>query len=316
MALAIGGISLAATASSTRDPVLSIAGGRFQIDGRDTFVLGVSLFDALGSSPPRDADLDALRAWGVKLVRVWAHWNEPIYQSDGALTPVGRGRLTALVDRLAARQLLLELVLLRPGQLPGQRYAVFASESARVRAVESITTALRQRRHVIFDLYNEHDHPDGPISHAAARRLRDAVKAADPGRLVTISSTDAHLVGTDAARNLSEEIGTGPHAVAVDLVAPHFPRTDDWAIATGERVRALQAATGGRTLPIYLNEENRAEPKEIIPADVFRTAYMEAVKSGAAGWVFHTAAGFSLGARPFIDALGAEERKGLERIGR
>ena len=135
--------------------------------------------------------------------------------------------------------MLIELVLLRPGQLPGEGAAMFASEAARSRSVESITTALVPYRNVLFDLYNEHDHPGGRISHAAGRALRDRVKTIDPARIVTISSTGSHLMGNSGQvdanqkKNLLEEAGTGQDAVGVDVVTPHFPRTDDWAAATG-----------------------------------------------------------------------------------
>jgi len=247
-----------------------------------------------------------------------------MYQRDGALTPVGRTRLLRLVDRLGARGLILELVLLRPGQLPGQRYTALASAEARVRAVTDITVALKDHRNVLFDLYNEHDHPDGPISHRDARALRDAVKGADPSRLVTISSTGGHLVsgqsrvGADEARNVREEASLDAGAVGVDVVAPHFPRTEDWATSTGARINALRAALNaiGRPLPIYLNEERRAEPDAAIAADLYERAFVAARDAGAAGWIFHTAAGFALHERPFVEALGANERAGLERIAR
>src|SRR5205807_5650478 len=134
-------------------------------------------------------------------------------QSAGALTATGRSRLLTLVKRLQTRGLVLELVLLRPGQLPGQQFHVFSSEASRLRAVREIASTLRSYRRVLFDLYNEHDHPDGPISHTAARALRDATKAVDPARIVTISSTEYHLmtgdgrIGDDEARNLREEAG-------------------------------------------------------------------------------------------------------------
>jgi hypothetical protein len=111
-------------------PAVAVSGQKIVVDGQATFLSGVSLFDALGPTPPRDQDLDALRTWGVNTVRVWAHWHEPIYQKDGALSAAGRSRLLALVQRLQARGLLLELVLLRPGQLAGQGYTAFASEAA------------------------------------------------------------------------------------------------------------------------------------------------------------------------------------------
>ncbi len=196
--LAIGALALATfvipAQGQVSGPAISVSGAALQIDGRPAFLTGVSIFDALGTVPPRDADLDTLKNWGVNTVRVWAHWHEPIHQSDGTLSAAGRSRLLALVRRLQSRGLILELVLLRPGQLPGQPFPVFASEAARARAVETMTTELRPFRNVLFDLFNEHDHPDGPITHAAARTLRDKVKAIDGARVVTISSTELHLV--------------------------------------------------------------------------------------------------------------------------
>jgi hypothetical protein len=227
----------------------------------------------------------------------------------------------ALAERLQRRGLFLELVLLRPGQLRGQPAALFASEAARVRAVEAITDVLRPFRNIVFDLYNEHDHPDGPITHAAARALRDRVKARDTSRLVTISSTERHLLTKDGAideENLRGEAGTGGGSVAVDIVAAHFPRTDEWAAATGDRIRTVRAALTrmGMQPPIYLNEERRAVSPERIAPDLYGRALSLAKSAGAAGWIFHTAAGFELRTKPFLDALTGDERAALDALGR
>lgn len=308
--------------AARRPAAITVSGTSFHVDGRQTFLLGVSLFDALGSTPPRDRDLDQLVEWGVGIVRVWAHWLEPIYQADGALTAEGRRRLLTLTERLRARGQILELALLKPGQMPGQGSAIFPTEAARVRAVQSITSALRGYRNVIFDLYNEHDHPGGPISHAGARALRDAVKAIDPARLVTISSTGGHLVsaasvvGPAEERNLREEAGTGPEAVGVDIVAPHFPRTDDWAAATAARIAAVRAVVDkmGRPLPIYLNEERRSDERVALDPAAYRDAFAKARQAGAAAWLFHTAAGFGLAKKPFLEALAPNERTALSTL--
>lgn len=303
-------------------PALTVAGQAFQIDGRVEFLPGVSLFDALGPTPPRDQDLDAIKSWGVKIVRVWSHWNVPIYDADGTLTASGDRRLIQLVRRLQSRGLILELVLLRPGQLPGQPFAIFTSEGARLRAIESITIALREYGNVLFDLFNEHDHGDGPITHVALRVLRDKVKALDPDRVVTVSSTEYHLIDGDSrvgepqARNLREEAGTDAGAVGVDVVAMHAPRTKGWAAATAGRVAALRSSLDqiDRRLPIYLSEENRASGDVRLPADEYRRAITGARQAGAAGWVFHTEAGFELRTQPFLNALNPEERTALSRL--
>jgi len=315
-------VLMAAARLPAAGPSLSVSGTTLQLDGRPVFLLGASLFDALGPAAPRDQDLDALKSWGVTIVRAWAHWHEPIYGADGALTAQGLARLLALSTRLSSRGLVLELVLLRPGQLPGQPYAVFASPEARLRAVDAMTTALRDSRHVMFDLYNEHDHPDGPVSHAELRVMRDRVKAIDPRRVVAVSSTGNHLItadgriGADEARNLAEEAGTAATAVAADVVAVHFPRTDDWAASTAARVGAVRAALDrlGRTLPIYLNEERRAAPQTPVPPADYQRAVSGARQGGAAGWLFHTAAGFDLTRQPFTEALTPAERTGLEQL--
>ncbi len=316
------GALLLTLAASTSHPELRVGRRTFTVDGRARFLLGVSLFDALGQTPPRDEDLDAIRASGISIVRVWAHWHDPIYARDGALTPEGRDRLERLVARLAARRLTLELVLLRPGQMPGQPYAAFASADARTRAVEELTRALLPDRDALFDLCNEHDHPDGPLTHAEARVLRDAVKRIDPARVVTISSTEYHFVsakGTieaEGRRNLQEEAGSGPGEVGVDVLSAHLPRTADWAKATGPRVTVLLRALGGiaATMPLYLSEENRSKPGETIPTAAYLDAARQAREAGAAGWVFHTEAGFDLARRPFLDALVPEERAALDRL--
>lgn len=320
---------LAWTLSSHMAPAVAqakieVAGTQFVVDGQAGFLVGVSLFDALGSTPPRDADLDAIRKWGIRVVRVWAHWKTPIYGTDGTLTQDGRERLGRLVRRLDERRLILELVLLRPGQLPGEPFASFAGPAARRTAVEEIATALKGRTNVLFDLYNEHDHSEGPISHAEARTLRDAVKRIDPGRIVTISSTEYHILTPDGRidetglANLAAEAGTGAAAVGVDVLAVHFPRTADWSQTTGARIAAIRKALQNvrQVLPIYLSEEKRdAEGEQPIPANDYLAAARLARQEGAAGWVFHTSAGFALAEKSFLDALTTEERRALSTLG-
>ena len=103
-------------------------------------------------------------------------------------------------------------------------------------------------------------------------------------------------------------------AVGVDLVAAHLPRTDDWAAATGARVRALRAVLdkAGRSVPIYLNEERRADDGKPLGAASYARAVTEARSAGAAGWVFHTTAGFELTKTAFLDAISADERAGCK----
>ena len=195
MAAAIGAFALVAFVAAAPRPALTVDAKAFQLDGHPQFVVGVSLFDALGRAAPRNQDLDALKSWGINLVRVWAHWHEPIYLPDGTLSEPGRTRLVQLAKRLR-----LARVRLRAGPAasrPTSRTAVadvHVGCGSRCKAVQVDHRALREYRNVVFDLYNKHDHRERSDSHRAARALRDKVKAIDPARLVTISSTEYHIV--------------------------------------------------------------------------------------------------------------------------
>ena len=298
---------------------LATSGNQLLSGGRPLFLQGLSLFDALGDTPPRDDVLDRLRSWGVNDVRVWADWRRPVYDADGRLTAAGARCLVALARRLEARGLVFELVLLRPGQLPGQSAARFTSAAARERAVANLTRAMLPFRLALFDVFNEHDHPHGPITHADAGRLRDIVKDIDPARLVTMSSTGSHIVGPDGSISAADGANLRAEVLEtrVDIVAVHLPRTDDWARATQSRVLALRATLQSMRLvvPVYLNEENRAGAGGPTPAaeDYWRAA-QGAKAAGAVGWVFHTDAGFDLTAHPFLAALRPPERRALEGL--
>src|SRR5204863_5277748 len=116
--IAIVALIAAVSVVSAKEPTLTVSGKSLLVDGQPAFLLGVSLFGALDVATPPDRDLDTLKTWGVRIVRVWAHWHVPIYQADGDLSPAGRGRLLQLAEHVGARGMILELVLLRPGQLP------------------------------------------------------------------------------------------------------------------------------------------------------------------------------------------------------
>jgi hypothetical protein len=70
----------------------------------------------------------------------------------------------------------------------------------------------------------------------------------------------------------------------------------------------------GRSIPIYLNEERRADDGKPLGAANYARAVTEARSAGGAGWVFHTTAGFQLTKTAFLDAISADERAGLARL--
>lgn len=277
---------------------LVIDGEGFRFDGAPIFLLGVSYFDG------RDwqaADLDGLAQRGWNLVRVWLDWSDDgFFGPDGALSEDGSQALLELVAAARARDMIVDVTILDPELL------VFPADTDhRVVAVQSVTTALLDANNVLFDVMNEHDHPSGPIAHDEGGTITAAVKAIDPDRIVTISSTGGHLIaddGTVQAAMVDEELDV----VGIEVVTPHLPRTPDWASVTGLRVGNLRAhlQQHGASVPIYLQEEARRGHSGLDPsAEEFVLAAQQARDSGAAGWIFHTDAGFELGPEGFFALL-------------
>jgi hypothetical protein len=82
---------------------LGVDGSRFTLDGKPTFLLGMSYYGALGA--PADfvrRDLDDLQARGFNWVRVWATWvadgnDVSAVDHDGSAKQPGLARLLTLV---------------------------------------------------------------------------------------------------------------------------------------------------------------------------------------------------------------------------
>ncbi len=276
---------------------LAIDGDRFTFDGAPIFLLGVSYFDARDWSP---SDFDGLSQRGWNLVRIWLDWSDDgFFGPDATLSPDGAAALAELVAAARERDMIVDVTILDPEFLVGPDL------EHRSAAAASVATLLLEANNVLFDVMNEHDHGGGPIDHAEAGAIVAAVRAVDPARIVTISSTGGHLVADDATVQtgaVDEELDV----VGVDVVTPHLSRTADWSAATGPRVTSLRAhlRSRGAVLPIYLQEEARRGHSGLDPsAEEFIGAAQSAVAAGAAGWIFHTDAGFELGATDFFGAL-------------
>lgn len=298
--LATGGGSEASTDDGTTGgdgSGLLVDGDHFTFDGVPTFLLGVSYFDARDWTA---SDLDGLSQRGWNLVRIWLDWaDDGFFGPDGALSPEGATALVELVAAARDRGIVVDVTILDPEFIPG------ADLEHRTAAVSSVAATLVDADNVLFDVMNEHDHGGGPIDHTEAGAIVAAVRAIDPDRIVTISSTGGHLVADDATVQttaVDEELDI----VGVEVVTPHLPRTVDWSVATGPRVTSLHAHLRARgvTMPIYLQEEARRGHSGLDPsAEEFVGAAQAAVAAGAAGWIFHTDAGFELGTADFFASL-------------
>jgi len=269
----------ATTGSPSRATVLGIEGTRFTLDGRPAFLLGISYYAALGAPPEYvAADLADLKQAGINWIRVWATWNA--FGDCSAVDPTGLPRqpyFTRLCDLVPAADemgMIVDVTLTRGEMIPDQQ--------AHLQAVRTLSEALKRWRNVYFDVANERNIKDARhVSLEDCGELCGAIKAIDPGRLVTASHAG------DIAR---EELAEYLQVARVDFITPHRPRNGSSAAQTEGKTREyLQwMAELGAVVPVHYQEPFRRDFGEWQPeSDGFLTDLRGAVAGGAAGWCLH-----------------------------
>jgi hypothetical protein len=293
--------------------VLGVTDRSFTFNGAPTFVLSVSYYG--GVAAPADivaSDIDRLAALGFNNMRVWVTWTAPsivssVVRSDGTLDADALARLELLIETAQDHGMTVDVTFSLG--MEGSSDGGFDNYLA---AMVLMTGELTPYRSIFFDLGNERDVGDTRfISVEDVARLAAAVRAADPARLVTASGGGST---GEAAGNSYIELYT---VADLDFAAPHFSRDAGWAAATEERVNTMRAilTAAGWDRPIYLQEEARngyggAE----WPKSDFLTAVGGAYAAGAAGWCFHTDAGFDLSTTSFFDQLDAIEQDTIDEL--
>ena len=303
---------------------IQISKGLFVVRGHPSFLLGISYFDAL-SAPQEilEADLAFLRVRRFNTIRIWASWYDDfqpraisIIRRNGTLNPDGVERLVRVLNATKSKNFLVILVFSRDA-LPG---ITFNNYRLGIRRVASI---LKPYRFLLFDVQNETNHCGvtdaectGHLTLTQVAAVRKAIKEVDPQRLVTASrNQDGVIPGKDDY--VSFRI-TGN----VDFIATHRPsRTKDgnWANQTDDEARSIRSLVGPK-IPILFDEPNRCgnnmECVSSSESNYFVTAAKNAKNSGAAGWIFHTKAGFHLSRRPLSSQLIPIEKSAIDKIAR
>jgi hypothetical protein len=157
----------------------------------------------------------------------------------------------------------------------------------------------------------------GHISLQQAGNIRAAIRLSDPRRLSTASRNGQAIVaGKDDYQSFLK-------VAHVDYISTHRPpRSRDavWAQTTDDEVRDIRALVGPR-IPILLDESNRCYANVLCAnptaaTKIFYTAARNAKIAGAAGWFFHTKAGFKLSHRSIFAQLNPTERQVVLNLGR
>ena len=290
--------------------VLGTADDRFTINNIPVFLLGVSYFDGRNY---HESDLVTLSAKGFNLIRVWLDWREDSYLAENGNWRSGADQdLLRLVDFAHNQVLIVDIAILDKNAAFGN------SESGRNQAVQNVANLLKNKRNVLLDLANEHDTAGFALklTHNDAASLNALVKQIDPDRLVTISSTGCHIICTDVNNVDTDNIRAEIDEANVDVLTPHFLRGNDWAEKMGPRLAAIKnhLQSISKNIPVYLQEENRRNDNTGPTKDEFFKAAEDAVNLGAAAWIFHTAAGFSLKGSTFFENLDSTEQAVIDEL--
>lgn len=215
---------------------LTVSGNRFLMNGEPFEYTGISFFNALYNeafnkdSEARKRYLRKFGETGINVLRIWCQWdnargfidggkNKTLYYDDGTLKPEYSNRLTEIVKDAEEEGMVILLVLFsRESWNENLRLSDKASE----KAVEELARIILPYRHVVMQIWNEHDY----------RTLDyfNIIKSIDPERLVTNSPGYGGVLGSHEENR------------ALDFLSPHSTRDDyrHWEVAASEITYLLQ----------------------------------------------------------------------------
>ncbi|MBN2138665.1 MAG: DUF4038 domain-containing protein [Sedimentisphaerales bacterium] len=267
--------------------VLGIDNGKFTIDGKQTFLFGISYYGALGSEPRFImSDLDDMESLGINFIRVWATWGA--FENDvSAVDAEGNARepyisrLKKLVAECNRRGVIVDVTLSRGNGVTGP--ARLQELDVHRQAIRTVSGELKEYRNWYLDLGNERNITDERfVSIEELRKLRNTAKAVNSGLLVTASR----------AGDIPElELREYMDRVGIDFVSPHRPRSSISAGQTKSKSRQYLTwmRQAGGLAPLHYQEPFRRgftagwEPT----VEDFVTDAKAAIEGGASGWCFH-----------------------------
>jgi len=272
---------------------ISPDGRFFTLDGVPTYLNGVSYYGAqtITTASYRTSDLDDMVADGFNWIRVWGYWTNAVTSEDvSVLTYDGysrstyMNRLKTLITECNNRGIIVDVSLNRDayGTWVGAR-----TQAQHLKAVQTLATELLSYRNVYIDISNERDVGDGRyVSLSECGALINAIKAIDPTRLCTASSTPTSQSQLSDFKNTAK----------MDFISPHLCRDSSCPAATLGTVNNYSSWMDnlGWRIPIHLQEPfRRGYSTSFNPLeDDFLRDCSGGKLAGAAGWCLHNGDNF------------------------
>ena len=301
---------------------LGIKGTQFTVNGQPTYLLGISYYGALGA--PEEfirQDLSDMQRLGFNWIRVWANWgaftnNVSAIDEEGNPREPFLSKLQRLVAECDRRGMIVDVTFSRGNGVTGPPR--LQGLAAHRRAVETVVTALRERRNWYLDLSNERNISDKRFTSIDdLKELRQLARRLDPGLLVTASH--AGDIAPDELRDYLIMVG-------VDFISPHRPRSERSPEQTETKTKDYlnRMRDWGRIVPVQYQEPFRRGYGKWQPAAAdFIADARGALAGGAAGWCFHNGderdkaegqprRSFDLRAKQLFEQLDAEEQKAVQ----
>src|SRR3954463_8941429 len=249
-----GVLILCTVATTNAAPRLGIDAARFTVDGEARFLVFVSYFDGVRrvrGGVQDDLEYLKTRVAGIRVFPNWWDYGCPgrsgddtLFDLQGAIRPAVWQAVDTLLTEAGRHGLLVDLSFSRESVNDNGSPARAIDHDAYERALTTVvgsTNYLKGRHpHVLVDVQNE-----WPIHSDRARieRLLQAVRSADPNRILVASSSG------------SAYAPVGLHLPLLSA-AYHYPRDRGWhaADAAARVANGVRSALGGAVQPVYLQE--------------------------------------------------------------
>ena len=280
-----------------------VDGTNFNFYGVRRFFYFFSYYDALRATN-LNADLSYIQDFGFDGIRIMLNWfwtecSPPcIFNSSGGVNSSKLSSLKTVLETAENKGMIVDITFLLPDSsynscCDGARMSAFDLSSG----IKSILGSLKSWKDSgdldgewIIDLGNEHTLSLFDWDESYVRGLRLVIQNYFGGDFPCTAST----TGTDDHSHCSVSNDEG-----TNVIAPHFRTGADWYKHTETRTKSVISCANGK--PVYLQEPERSP--YVQSAEHFHLDCDAARNAGAAGWCFHTDAGFVLKGYTLRDIL-------------